>query len=185
MQPFVAGMRTGRGLFVLTLKRLASRPGLTILALIGIVLAVGLLSSAAFFAQAVDRVILNQELAELSAATNRPAFSTRIYFFPSSRKRMGIEAAERAGSSISGTLAAEIGLGVDRKDLQMESGSMVLLPAQGDTAYTDIREYLTSVNIVYIEGVATHLNIVQGDAFTDVMGAPDVLNAWMHLSLAK
>ena len=184
MQPFVAGMRTGRGLFVLTLKRLASRPGLTILALIGIVLAVGLLSSAAFFAQAVDRVILNQELAELSAATNRPAFSTRIYFFPSSRKRMGIEAAERAGSSISGTLSAEIGLGVARKDLQMESGSMVLLPAKGDTAYTDIREYLTSVNIVYIEGVDPHLNIVQGDAFTDAMGVSDVLNAWMHLSLA-
>ena len=184
MQPFVAGMRTGRGLFALTLKRLASRPGLTILALIGIVLAVGLLSSAAFFAQAVDRVILNQELAELSAATNRPAFSTRIYFFPSSRKRMGIEAAERAGSSISGTLSAEIGLGVARKDLQMESGSMVLLPAKGDTAYTDIREYLTSVNIVYIEGVDPHLNIVQGDAFTDAMGVSDVLNAWMHLSLA-
>ena len=184
MQPFVAGMRTGRGLFVLTLKRLASRPGLTILALIGIVLAVGLLSSAAFFAQAVDRVILNQELAELSAATNRPAFSTRIYFFPSSRKRMGIEAAERAGSSISGTLSAEIGLGIARKDLQMESGSMVLLPAKGDTAYTDIREYLTSINIVYIEGVAPHLNIVQGDAFTDAMGVSDVLNAWMHLSLA-
>ena len=184
MQPFVAGMRTGRGLFVLTLKRLASRPGLTILALIGIVLAVGLLSSAAFFAQAVDRVILNQELAELSAATNRPAFSTRIYFFPSSRKRMGIEAAERAGSSISGTLSAEIGLGVARKDLQMESGSMVLLPAKGDTAYTDIREYLTSVNIVYIEGVDPHLNIVQGDAFTDAMGVSDVLNAWIHLSLA-
>ena len=184
MQLFVAGMRTGRGLFVLTLKRLASRPGLTILALIGIVLAVGLLSSAAFFAQAVDRVILNQELAELSAATNRPAFSTRIYFFPSSRKRMGIEAAERAGSSISGTLSAEIGLGVARKDLQMESGSMVLLPAKGDTAYTDIREYLTSVNIVYIEGVDPHLNIVQGDAFTDAMGVSDVLNAWMHLSLA-
>ncbi len=184
MQPFVAGMRTGRGLLVLTLKRLASRPGLTILALIGIVLAVGLLSSAAFFAQAVDRVILNQELAELSAATNRPAFSTRIYFFPSSRTRMGIEAAERAGSSISGTLSAEIGLGVARKDLQMESGSMVLLPAKGDTAYTDIREYLTSVNIVYIEGVDPHLNIVQGDAFTDAMGVSDVLNAWMHLSLA-
>ena len=184
MQPFVAGMRTGRGLFVLTLKRLASRPGLTILALIGIVLAVGLLSSAAFFAQAVDRVILNQELAELSAATNRPAFSTRIYFFPSSRKRMGIEAAERAGTSISGTLAAEIGLGVDRKDLQMESGSMVLLPAKGDTAYTDIREYLTSVNIVYIEGVAPHLDIVQGDAFTGAVGVSDVLDAWMHLSLA-
>ena len=66
----------------------------------------------------------------------------------------------------------------------MESGSMVLLPAKGDTAYTDIREYLTSVNIVYIEGVDPHLNIVQGDAFTDAMGVSDVLNAWMHLSLA-
>ena len=184
MQRFVSGIRTGRGLCVLTVKRLASRPGLTILALIGIVLAVGLLSSAGFFAQAVDRVILNQELDELSAATNRPAFSTRIYFFPSSRKRMGIETAERAGSSISGTLAAEIGLGVDRKDLQIESGSMVLLPAKEDSAYTDIREYLTSINIVYIEGVGPHLEVVQGEEYSEELGSPEVLNTWMHLSLA-
>ena len=177
-------LRTTGGLFLLTLKRLKSRPGLSILALVGIVLAVGLLSSAGFFAQAVDRIILNQELAELSTATNRPAFSTRIYFFPSSRKRMGIHAAENAGRSISETLAAEIGLPVDRRDLQMESGSMVLLPQTDDGVYSEVREYLTSVNVVYIEGVQPHLDVPEGDPYHTELPSAEMLDAWMHISLA-
>ena len=177
-------LRTTGGLFLLTLKRLRSRPGLSILALIGIVLAVGLLSSAGFFAQAVDRIILNQELDELSAATNRPAFSTRIYFFPSSRKRMGIHAAENAGRSISETLSAEIGLPVDRRDLQMESGSMVLLPQEDEEVYSEVREYLTSVNVVYIEGVQPHLDVPEGEPYHTELASTEVLDAWMHISLA-
>lgn len=179
-----SALRTISGLFVLTLKRLASRPGLTLLALVGIVLAVGLLSSAGFFAQAVDRVILNQELDELSTATNRPAFSTRIYFFPSSRKRMGVETAERAGHSISQTLAAEIGLPVQRRDLQMESGSLALLPHAGDARYSESREYLTSVNVVYIEGVQPHLVAAEGASFQDEGFSGDILEVWMHMFLA-
>lgn len=177
-------LRTAGGLFLLSLRRLGSRPGLTLLALTGIVLAVGLLSSAGFFAQAVDRVILNQELAALSATTNRPAFSTRIYFFPSSRKRMGVEAAERAGNSISRTLSAEIGLPVARQDLQMESGSMVMLPRVADTAYGEMRDYLTSVNVVFIEGVGPHLDVPEGEPYTEELVAPDELWVWMHMALA-
>lgn len=179
-----APLRAVGGLFLLTLKRLTSRPGLTLLALVGIVLAVGLLSSAGFFAQAVDRVILNQELAELSAATNRPAFSTRVYFFPSSRKRMGVEAAERAGRSLSQTLAAEIGLPVDRRDLQVESGSLALLPHDGDAVYNATQEFLTSVNIVYVEGVEPHLNVTEGEPFAGDAPSQERLDAWMHLVLA-
>ncbi|MCE7990278.1 MAG: hypothetical protein DYG89_54760, partial [Caldilinea sp. CFX5] len=94
----------------LTYQRLAHRPMLTILALVGIVLAVGLLSSAGFFSQAVDRVILLQELEELSQTTGRIPFSMRVYFQPSSRKPVSLIDAENVGQSIGGTLADEIGL---------------------------------------------------------------------------
>ncbi len=181
---FTTVLRMVGGLFWLSLKHLTSRLGLSFLALIGIVLAVGLLSSAGFFAQAVDRVILNQELAELSAATNRPAFSTRVYFFPSTRARMGIQAAERAGDSLSNTLAAEIGLPVARRDLQVESGSMALLPPSGDHRYQQSQDYLSSVNVVYIEGVAPHLNVVEGEAYSAATTPSDRLDVWMHTYLA-
>lgn len=178
------GLRMVGGLFWLSLRHLTSRLGLSCLALIGIVLAAGLLSSAGFFAQAVDRVILNQELDELSAATNRPAFSTRVYFFPSSRARMGVQAAERAGDSLSNTMATEIGLPIARRDLQVESGSLALLPRGDDNRYQDSQDYLSSVNVVYIEGVGPHLKTLEGDAFGTRASLPDVLEVWMHTYLA-
>ena len=66
-------------LILLTLRRLASRPALTFLSLLGIIFAVALLSSSAFFSQAVDRVILLQELEELSRVTRaHPLFYARL-----------------------------------------------------------------------------------------------------------
>ena len=65
-------------LILFTLRRLRSRPQLTLLALLGVVLAVGLLSSTAFFSQAVDRVILLQELAALAHTTGRQPFATLV-----------------------------------------------------------------------------------------------------------
>src|SRR5688572_18775761 len=64
---------------LLDLARLAAQRlyyyfGLSLLSLFGVILAVGLVSSATFFSQAVDTVIMRQELAEYSAATNRPPF---------------------------------------------------------------------------------------------------------------
>ena len=181
---FATVLRMVGGLFWLSLKHLTSRLGLSSLALIGIVLAAGLLSSAGFFAQAVDRVILNQELDELSAATNRPAFSTRVYFFPSSRARMGVQAAERAGNSLSNTMAAEIGLPIARRDLQVESGSLALLPQGGDSRYLDAKDFLSSVNVVYIEGVEPHLEVLQGEPYNTVAAPQEAIDVWMHTFLA-
>ena len=181
---FATVLRMVGGLFWLSLKHLTSRLGLSSLALIGIVLAAGLLSSAGFFAQAVDRVILNQELDELSAATNRPAFSTRVYFFPSSRARMGVQAAERAGNSLSNTMAAEIGLPIARRDLQVESGSLALLPQGEDSRYLDAKDFLSSVNVVYIEGVEPHLEVVQGEPYNSAAAPQEAIDVWMHTFLA-
>ena len=66
MRSLFAAPRLVGGLTYLTYKRLAGNPGLALLALFQIVLTVGLLSSAGFFAQAVDRVILQEELDALS-----------------------------------------------------------------------------------------------------------------------
>lgn len=173
-------------LFRLTIQRLISRPALSLLALVGIVLAVGLVTSAPFFSQAVDRVILQQELDALSAATGRIPFSTRVYFQPSSRKPLALVDAENVGRSIGDTIAAEIGLPLAHMGIQVESGGLMLLPAPDDTRYTNKNSFLDTVNAAYVADVGEHLEVTAGEplAVYDPV-APETLDVWMHASLAE
>lgn len=181
----VRPLRISGGLAVLTLKRLRSQPGLALLAVLQIVLSVGLLTSAGFFAQAVDRVILQQELDRLSSTTGRPPFSTRVYYFPSSRKPMDVAAAEAAGRSIAGTLSAEIGLPIGQAITQLESGNMMLMPPPNDTRYSSDSAFLATTNLVFIQEVGQHLEILAGDPLDDGgRSDADVLDVWMHLKMA-
>ena len=175
------------GLTVLTYKRLAGNPGLTLLALFQIVLTVGLLSSAGFFAQAVDRVILQEELDALSTRTGRPPFTTRVYFFPSSRKPMDVPAAERAGRSVATTLSSEIGLPIDEVGVHLESGSMMMLTPEGDERYGNDSSFLTQVDLVYLADVAPELEMTAGVVWADATGAgasTGLLPVLMHDNLA-
>lgn len=173
-------------LLVLTLRRLRSRPGLTSLALLGIILAVGLLSSTAFFTQAVDRVILSQELDELSRVTGRIPFSTRIYFLPSSRAPVGLAEAENVGKSVAGTLSTEIGLPVEHLGVQVVSSGMMLLPQRGDTRYDQRNSFLGSITVGYVADIGKHVETLVGESFVDEgTSPPDFLDVWMHTRLAE
>ena len=178
-------LRIFGGLVVLTLKRLRSQPGLALLAVLQIVLSVGLLTSAGFFAQAVDRVILQQELDALSSVTGRPPFSTRVYFFPSSRKPMDVNSAEAAGRSIAGTLSAEIGLPIGPAVTQLESGNMMLMPPPNDTRYSNSGSFLATTNLIFMQEVGQRMQILAGDALDDDgRSEPDALDVWMHREMA-
>lgn len=170
----------------LTYQRLANRPMLTLLALVGIVLAVGLLTSAGFFSQAVDRVILLQELDALSQSTGRIPFSMRVYFQPSSRKPVSLIDAENVGQSIGNTLSAEIDLPLEHLGIQVESGGLMLVPMPDDARYGANKSFLNTINVVYVADVAEQLEIVSGEpmGIYDPLD-PETLDVWMHARLAE
>lgn len=169
----------------LTIQRMASRPVLTLLALFGVVLAVGLLTSAAFFSQAVDRVILSQELVKLSAQTGRLPFTTRVYFLPSARFPVSVDNAELLGQDVAATLAGEVGLPVAHTGLTVESGSLMLLPPPDDVRYASGGSHLMTVNAVYVAEIADHLLMEAGEPLADLPPIePDTLDVWMHATLA-
>lgn len=170
----------------LTVQRLFSRPILSVLTLIGMVLAIALLTSAGFFSQAVDRVILQQELDELSRVTGRVPFSTRVYFQPSSRRPLSLIDSENVGRSIADTISSEIDLPLAHLGIQVESGGLMLVPTADDARYESQNSYLETVNTVYVAEVAEHLEIVAGEPFGDLDAvAPETLNVWMHVRLAE
>lgn len=168
----------------LALKRILHHPALTGLALLGLVLAIGLVTSAGFFSQAVDKAILLQELNALSQVTGRPPFSTRVYFFPSPRKPLSLEAAERAGQSVAETLSSEVGLPLEHWGIQVESGSMMLQPTQDDTRWGGTNKLLATMDFAYIVDVAGHMELVAGDPIDDGK-SEGVLDVWMHARAAE
>ena len=87
-------------LVVFVVRRQRHHLGLTGLALLGVILAVGLVTNATFFSDAVERAILEQKLAEFSEMTGRPPFSTAVYTFPSTRKPMSLESAEEMATYV-------------------------------------------------------------------------------------
>ena len=174
-------------LILFTLRRLRSRPQLTLLALLGVVLAVGLLSSTAFFSQAVDRVILLQELAALAHTTGRQPFATRVYYLPSSRRPLALIGAETTAKNIGGALAGEIGLPVRWQSLSVESNGLMLLPDENDQRYQQTKnEALAQVTLVYRQDVGEQMAIVAGETLANAPPSPgDTLDVWMHTSQAE
>jgi putative ABC transport system permease protein len=169
-------------LVFLSFRRLRHHLGLSLLALIGVILAIGLVTSAGFFSQAVDTVVMRQELAEYTRITGRPPFSARIFAVHSQTVPLNLQEAERLGQRIGTTLSSAVGLPVLDVAMQVNS-DLVRLRTAGDTG-TSTRS-VTSANVVYLGGVSPYMEIVEGyapDTGTETAGAVDV---WLHLTLAE
>lgn len=173
------------GVFQFAFERLWHHPGLTFLALLGVILSIGLVSNAAFFAQAVDQVILNQELAAFSEMTGRPPFSTSVYTFPSAGAMIGIEQAEDLANNVAATLSSEVGLPVIHFDMQVHSGNVMLQPKAGETLYGVEQDVLSGVGVAYLSDVSDEMLIVAGAPLDPLGRSEDVLEVWMHTRLAE
>ena len=79
-------------LFV-ALKRLWTRPLLTLLSIIGVTLSIGLVAAIPLFSQAVNFVLLTGELEDISARSGRPLFSMRVYALPGTQYPLSMERA--------------------------------------------------------------------------------------------
>jgi putative ABC transport system permease protein len=175
---------TAVGLARLAWWRIRFYSGLSLLSLSGIVLAVGLVTSAAFFAQAVDQVMLDRELAEYSRITQRPPFNARI-FAPSTRTvPLTLERAEVLGGHVAETLATEVGLPVTRVILTADSGALRLTPVAGDTRYQSDRP-LASIGLVYMAGIADEIRISDGAPLDETSASQNALDVWLHHDLAE
>ena len=165
-------------------QRLRSHIGLTTLALLGVVLSVGLVCNGSFFSQAVEQVLLDQELAAFSKMTGRPPFSTSVYTFPSSNAPISLPEAEELGKHVASTLSAEVGLTRDHLGVEVHSGNMMLQPAPNSGRFGD-DDYLSAVDMVYIAGIAPAMDILLGEPLDEDGTSGEALDVWMHSKLAS
>lgn len=163
----------------LILKRQRHHLRLTLLALLNVILAVGLVTNSAFFSQAVDRVILTQELRAFSARTGRPPFATSVYIFPSARQPISLEDAELLSRDIAGALSGEVGLPVKHLGLQVSSGGLMLQTA------AEPQQYQGTFEIMYIQDLADQIEIVEGQPLDEKAASGEIMDVWIHIKQAQ
>jgi putative ABC transport system permease protein len=189
LQKFFGGIKLPfpqlQGFFQLILRRVQYHKGLAIMTLLGIILSIGLVTNASFFAQAVDRVILLQNFAEFTRVTGRPPLSTNVYVFPSNRNPITLEKAEELSLQISNILAGEVGLPLSHLVIDISSGTMLLQPEPGSDLYVQGKDLLGSVPAEYISKVAEKMEIEAGSLIDEGGASDQVLDVWIHTSLAQ
>ena len=169
------------GLFKLVVKRQRHHVGLSLLSLLGIILAVGLVTNASFFSQAVDRVILGQKLADFARMTGRPPFSTSVYVFPSAESPLTLERAEQLSDQIGQIFSQEIGLPIRHQGTQISSGSL-MMQTSGSTGKN---EFLGSAPAVYVAGISSHMTILDGQPLDENGTSQDIPQVWIHDYMAQ
>jgi len=173
------------GLIGLVLRRQRHHLGLTSLALLGVVLAVGLVVSAPVFSQAVDKMLMLEELASFSGETGRSPFATAVYVFPSTNQPLSLVEAEELAGHIAGTLSSEVGLPIRHEGLMVSSGSMMLQPSADTSQYGGERRHLASIKFVHVADIADHSYTVAGQPLGEEGTSDEELDVWMHTRLAE
>jgi putative ABC transport system permease protein len=173
------------GIIGLALRRLRSRPALTLLSLLGVVLAVGLVSSVPVFAQAVSYLVLKNELTETIYSVRRPPLLIRLYYerrpqpFPLAMVR---DMEDRLAK-----LAAEkTGLTPQQRIHYVESPNLLLRPVPDGPQYlaTDDKLVFRGFNLLVVGGVEQEMVISEGQSFAEA-SAENRMPVWPHIEMCN
>lgn len=179
MPKFLRSFTYSLELVRLALLRLRYHFMLSILALLGVVLAVAIVSSAAFFAQGVDTVIMRQELAAYSKSAGQPPLSSKIFAASSRTLPLNVARVEELGRHVADTLSSEVSLPVRAQVVMLNSGLMQLWHPPDDKRYSDTKA-IASFGLTSITDVEKHIEIVEG-APLDEQPSQSALDVWVHV----
>jgi putative ABC transport system permease protein len=172
-------------MLLVALKRLWSRPLLTLLSIAGVTLAVGLVASIPIFSKAVSFVVLKEELNDISTRTGRPLFSMRVYVLPSARYPLSMDKCKELGDHIATTIVSEVGLPLVAMSRHMETTGLIIQTRDEETPYGGPNTFLRGdINLVVLPGAESRLDIVQGESMESAPHSTDELNVWIHKTTA-
>ncbi len=148
----------------LALRRLSSRPGLTLLSLLSIILAIGMVASIPIFSQGVSYLLLQDELAEIGATFHRPPLTMRFYFIVPKRRALSLDSALRLEDRYRNIVERETGLSVADTLTYVASPGMTIQPLTEDTVYTQLKENVIVENVQFavVTGIEERISVVEG-----------------------
>ena len=164
----------------LALRRLLSRPSLTLLSLLSIVLAIGMVASIPVFSQGVSYLLLQDELAHIGTVFHRPPLTMRFYYIVPKTAALALDSALRLETDFRRIVERETGLTVNETLTYVASPGMTIQPDTDDTSYANLKDNVIVENIQFavVTNIRDRINIVEGLPYgTDT--TDDTVNVWL------
>ena len=144
---------------ILSAKRLWNQRLLIFCLLVGLVAAVGLLSSIPLYADAVHHKLLRGELTE--AGTHRPPFAFLWRYVGAWHGDVGWNEYAPVDEYLSQQSANVVGLPIESLVRHVKTGNLRLFPADGSGAFAE-REPLLWTSLGFISGLEDHVELSEG-----------------------
>lgn len=174
-----------RRIFTLALRRLRSRLGLTLLSLLSVVLAVGLVASIPIFSQGVSYLLLRDELLALGQYFRRPPLTTRLYYVAKEGTPLALEEAQQLGADFRELIIGRTGLPVKNTATYVGSPVLTLQPTTDDSHYPDTEKGIIEkdLSLSVVTDIGNHITIVEGAPFGQA--SQDRVATWVYTELAR
>ena len=151
----------------LALRRLSSRPSLTFLSLLSIVLAIGMVASIPVFSQGVSYLLLQDELTAIGSTFHRPPLTMRFYFIVPKSSTLSLDNALRLENDFRRIVESETGLAVADTLTYVASPGMTIQPLAEDATYTKLKDNVIVENVQFavVTDIQNRISIVEGVPF--------------------
>lgn len=166
----------------LVLKRLKSRPGLTLLLTLTTALILGFTAGIPVFASAVSQRVTQREVDKRQLTKGWPIFSVRISAAPTAAVPLGLREAVATRDWLRGFIAGAVRLPVRSAYVEVQSPMYRLAPIA--EAGEGLPEYLAGVRVVHVLDIESHMGGVRGAAFGQ-LADPAQLNVWLEATFAS
>ena len=173
-----------RRIFTLALRRLRSRLGLTLLSLLSVVLAVGMVASIPIFSQGVSYLLLRDELVALGKYYHRPPLTTRLYYVAKDNAPLSLDDAKALGQRFYELVAGRTGMPIKHNALYVGSPGLALQPTSDNQRYpkTDNGVIEKDLSLAVVTDIGDYISIVEGAPFAQPN--QQRLATWVYAELA-
>ena len=146
----------------LAMKRLWSNRALTVAIILGLIIAVALVTSVPLYSDAVNYQLMREELSQTQTeGRHRPPFAFMYRYVGAWHGAIEWEDYAPLNSYFAGQGPATIGLPLELEVRHVKTDNFRLFPAS-EAEYADLRKPLEWVSIGFISGLQDHIRILEG-----------------------
>lgn len=171
----MAGFGNVFGIVGLAFRRLRANLALTVMNLLGLTVAVGLIMSVPLFSDAINYNLLRQALRGMSETGNRPPFAFMFRYVGAWYGGIAPDKYDAANDYLTGPAPATLGLPLQRSVRYVKTDNYRLFPVS-EAQYADIRQPLAYAYLGFITDLPDYITMIEGEWPAPAQRATDTLS---------
>ena len=172
------------GLIALAIRRLRAHLGLTLMSLLGLTVAVGLIISVPLFSDAINYNLLREQLRGMSENGNRPPFAFMFRYVGAWYGGIDMEKYGKENDYLTKTAPWTIGLPLQQTIRYVKTDNYRVFPVS-EAQYADIRQPLAYAYVGYVTNLQDHIHMVEGTWPQPAQTATDTLQVIVSQPMAE